>query len=147
VRRAALLAVLLAAGCSASARSANEDLVTDVREFQEGLRWRSYDRAAGHVPAHRREQFLDAHEELDRDLRIVDYELERVTIERDGRHAVVRVRFTWHLESVGRVHETTVDERWERQGKVWRIVGAAHRRGEPLPEPALPVESTPSALP
>jgi hypothetical protein len=147
VTRAVLLLATLLGACSAGARAANDDLLLDVREFQEGLRWRRYDQAAERVPAARRERFLDAHEELDGDLRIDEYEIERVTLGGAARQAVVRVRYTWHLETVGRVHESLVDETWERQGKVWRIIGATHRRGEPLPPEALPVEETPPSLP
>jgi hypothetical protein len=131
-----LLAAVLAAGCGGGGAAAGEDLIGHVRVFQEGLRWRRYDQAADHVPAPVRARFLDAHDELDRELRIDDYEIVRVTLA-GKTEATVRVRYTWHLESVGRVHETTVDERWRRQGKVWRIVSADHRHGEPLPPGTL----------
>ncbi len=147
MRRVSLVWLVLLCACSASAKSAQEDLLEGVRDFQEGLRWRNYDQAAHRVPAASRERFLDAHEELDDDLRIDDYEIERVTVEKDRDRAMVRVSYTWHLDTVGTVHETTVDEAWERQGKVWRIVSATYRRGEPLPPETLAVESTPSELP
>ena len=134
--RAALVLILLGA-CGGSARERQEDLMDAAREFQNGLRWRNYDQAAAHVPSEIRERFLDAHEELDDNLRVDDYEIERITVEKDARHAMIRVRLTWHLEHVGTVHETVVDESWERQGKVWRILGSAHRRGEEMPPEAV----------
>lgn len=134
------LILALVAACSASAKGKHDDLDEHLRDFQEGLRWRNYDRAAAHVRQEEREKFLDAHEILDENLRIDDYEIERVTLGEDGRRATVRVRYVWHLDSEGRVHDTLVDESWEKQAKVWRIVGSSHRRGEPLPSTALPVE-------
>jgi hypothetical protein len=139
----ALMLVSLVACSNAGARS--EDLLTDVRTFQEGLRWRKYEMAADHVPATVRERFLEAHDELDEDLRIDDYELMRVKLESAGNDAYVRVKYTWHRESVGTVHETVVEQHWERQGKVWRIVASEHQRGERLP-PSV-VVSRGSALP
>jgi hypothetical protein len=107
--------------------------MTDVRTFQEGLRWRKYDMAADYVPAKAREQFLDAHDDVDGDLRIDDYELMRVKVEDGKEKALVRVRYTWHLESLGAVHDTVVEQGWEKQGKVWRIVANEHKRGEEMP--------------
>ncbi len=128
-------AVLLAA-CGAGQKR-GEDLLTDVRTFQEGLRWRRYDDAAERIPPASRARFLDAHDELDTDLRIDDYEVLRVTTEGEQK-ARIRVRYTWHLDSVGSVHDTTIDESWERQGKTWRIVGWEQRTGVPMPASTLP---------
>lgn len=137
--KALLLSLVLVTACgAASGRSRGEDLTTDLRTFHEGLRWRRYDDAADHVPAALRSRFLDAHETLDDDLRIDDYEVVRVTWNGKS-EATVRVRCTWHLDSVGSVHETTVDQSWERQGKTWRIVAAAHHKGETLPPDTLTV--------
>jgi hypothetical protein len=129
---------------------AQESLIDDVRHFQDGLRWRKYDLAADYVPARARERFLDAREEVDEDLRIDDYEVERIMLE-DGRdRAEVRIRYTWHLESVGTVHNAVVEEEWEKQGKVWRIVAAEQRRaraGEAAMPSVLPRDKSRSALP
>ena len=120
----------LLGGCGTAAQR-NEDLMYDVRTFQEGLRWRKYEMAADYVPAAVREKFLEAHDDVDGDLRIDDYELERVKL--DNASALVRVKYTWHLDSVGTVHDTVVEQRWERQGKVWRITANAHKKGEEMP--------------
>jgi len=110
-----------------------EDLLTDVRTFQEGIRWRKYEMSADYVPAAARERFLDQQDVIDKDLRIDDYELERIKVENDQTKARVTVKYTWHLDSVGTVHDTVVEERWERQGKVWRVVASEHKRGEDMP--------------
>jgi hypothetical protein len=122
-------------GCAGMAKP-TEDLMYDLRAFQDGLRWRKYEQAAQYVPPAARDRFLDAHDEVDADLRIDDYELERVKLDEGQLRALVRVKYTWHLDSVGAVHDTVVDERWEKEGKAWRIVASEHRRGEPMPEPA-----------
>ena len=132
------LVCLLLLGCGVG-MGKNEDLMFDVRTFQEGLRWRKYDMAANHVPAAAREQFLEAHEDVDEDLRIDDYELEQVKITDEG--ATIRVKYTWHLDSVGTVHDTVCEQRWERQGKVWRIIGNARKRGEEMPRAVVVSEA------
>jgi hypothetical protein len=126
-----VVACLGTGGCGTAAQR-NEDLLYDVRTFQEGLRWRKYEMAADYVPAAIREKFLEAHDEVDGDLRIDDYELERVKLD-EASAATVRVKYTWHLNSVGTVHDTVVEQRWERQGKVWRITANAHKKGEEMP--------------
>lgn len=137
MRRSLFLLVLVAAASSAAAGGCgaamkrSEDLLYDVRTFQEGLRWRKYEMAADYVPAATREKFLEAHDDVDGDLRIDDYELERVKL--DDEIATVRVKYTWHLDSVGTVHDTVVEQKWERQGKVWRITANAHKKGEEMP--------------
>jgi hypothetical protein len=124
--------LLTLVACSAGMKS-SEDLMTDVRTFQEGLRWRKYDMAADYVPAPAREKFLEAHDDIDGDLRIDDYEVVRVKVEEGRERALVRVKYTWHLDSVGAVHDTVVEQSWERQGKVWRILASAHKHGEEMP--------------
>jgi hypothetical protein len=138
-------ALLLLVGCAGGVK-AREDLMYDVRSFQEGLRWRKYDMAADYVPAPSRERFLDAHDDVDADLRIDDYELMRVKVLDDPARAEIRVKYTWHLDSVGSVHDTVVEQSWVRQGKVWRIVASEHRRGEEMPR-VLPRDKSGSALP
>ena len=145
----ALLLLCAGSACSGGAQVRDQELMTDVRSFQEGLRWRKYDQAADHVPAPSRVRFLDAHDELDGDLRIDDYEVLRVTLSGE-REATVRVRYTWHLDSVGRVHESIYDQRWRREGKgrsaIWRVVATEPRSGEPLPTNAMPDDAIESAV-
>jgi hypothetical protein len=132
----ALWLLLTLAACAGAAK-ANDDFMADIRSFQEGLRWRKYDVAADFVPAEKREKFLDAHDETDTDLRIDDYELMRVKLNDSHETAQVRVKYTWHLDSVGTVHDTVVDQHWEKQGKMWRILASEHQRGEEMPRAAV----------
>jgi hypothetical protein len=128
-----LAVVLVVAACAGSAQERNEALTDDVRSFQDGVRWKRYEEAAAFVPPDRREKFLDDRDEIDHDLRIDDFEVERVKVGSGASEAIVQVRFTWHLDSVGAVHETVVDERWKKAGKSWHIVSAEHKRGEKMP--------------
>jgi hypothetical protein len=125
--------VVCLASCG-GAQKQNEDLLEHVRQFQEGIRWRKYDIAAEYLPARARERFIDTHDEIDKDLRIDDYELERVKVTDEHTRALVQVKFTWHLESRGIVHDTVLEESWERHGKIWRVIASRHKHGAQMPE-------------
>ena len=112
----ACLALVAAAGCAARPNT-TEDLAGEVRAYSEGVRWRRYEDAAAKLPPALREAFLDAHDELDEDLFVDDYEIARLKLHRDRNSAIVQVKYTWHLDSVGVVHDTVVEQRWRRHGK------------------------------
>jgi hypothetical protein len=125
--------VLLACACGGGQKQ-NEDLINNIRAYQEGLRWRRYEQAADYVAPDERSQFLDRRDEIDKDLRIDDYEVVRVTLAEGHEEALVQIRFTWHLDNVGTVHETVVEEKWKKEKPVWRIVDTKHKRGEEMPK-------------
>ncbi len=127
------LALLVCLAACGSGQRPHEDLVFNVRTYHEGLRWRRYEQAADYIAPDDRAKFLDQREDVDKDLRIDDYETVRVTLSGQDA-AVVQVKYTWHLDSVGTVHETTVEERWEKAEKGWRILETSHKRGEEMPQ-------------
>jgi hypothetical protein len=127
------LALLMLCACGAGQRP-HEDLVFDLRTYHEGLRWRRYEQAADYIAPDDRNAFLDHREEIDKDLRIDDYETVRVTISTEKQEAVVQVKYVWHLDTVGTVHETTVEEQWKKLDKGWRLVETTHKRGEEMPQ-------------
>src|SRR5262245_53891231 len=122
-----LLVCILAAGCGAVPKS-GEPLVDSVRLYNEGVRWERLSNAGARVPAAERDDFLDEREELAENLKITDWELERV-YEKAGR-AQVRIKYTWYLDDQGTVHETHAAQDWERHGKAWLLVDEHRTRGE-----------------
>ncbi len=128
-----LLALLLLLACGGTQRG-NEDLLNNIRAYQEGLRWRRYEQAADFVRPDDRSQFLDRREEIDKNLRIDDYEVVRVTLSEGRQEAVAQIRYTWHLDTVGTVHETVMEDRWKKEKPGWRIVETKHKRGEEMPK-------------
>jgi hypothetical protein len=131
MRRIAVLCLVVAA-CGAQQRPGVE-LMDDIRTYQEGLRWRRWDEAALRLPPGRRDAFLETHEELDAELRIVDYEIERVRLAPGSTTATVQVKYTWHLDSVGVVHDSIVEQRWRRVNRAWFLVAERLKRGEDFP--------------
>ena len=124
-----LVTVMLAA-CGSAQRQ--ESLMEAVRTYNDGVRWERFTAAASMVPARERDAFLDEREELADDLRISDYEIVRVK-ERGPDTAEVQVKLTWYQDSIGTVKDTWAAQRWERQGKGWRIIGERLVRGEEMP--------------
>jgi hypothetical protein len=144
LRNVLVLAVALAslppAGCGSTQRASSEDLMGEIRFYLEGVRWQRYQDAVARLPPERREAFLDEREELDEDLRIDDYEIERVKVSADGRAAVVQVKYTWHLNSVGLVRTTVSELAWQRHGKHWLVMAEVRKRGHEMPGLAEPEE-------
>jgi hypothetical protein len=87
-------------------------------------------RGGGH-PARRARQFLDERDTLAKDLRITDAEI--VHLREHGRTGDVAVKLAWYSEREGTVHTTVAHQRWERQGRAWRLVDEVRGRGEPMP--------------
>jgi hypothetical protein len=123
---------LLLLGCASSPKD-GEDLIGEVRVYSEGIRWRKYEDSAARVPPGERETFLDQREALDQELRIDDYEIARVKVRKGKERAVVLVKYTWHLDSVGVVYDTVVEQIWERRGVLWLRVAESRKRGERMP--------------
>jgi hypothetical protein len=140
---------LVVVGCAGRQRPVELD--EDVRGYGEGLRWGRLAEAAGRIPPRERGEFLIEREELADDLRIGDWEIERVEWQEPDRRATVTVRWTWHLDSRGIVHRTTTEQRWQRSGKRWQLLAEVRRRGEPMPgvpearRRGEPVPGTPEA--
>lgn len=136
----AVVLALAAAGCAGAPK--RDQLMESVRAYNEGVRWERFTSAAVAVPPAERDQFLDEREELADDLRITDYEVVRVASH--AATADVQVKMTWFLDSRGTVHDTWIRQRWERQGKAWRVVDERRVRGEAMPGLA---EAAPGEVP
>ncbi len=124
------LTLSLLTACGAIPKQ-GEPLMDSVQLYNEGVRWERLANAASRVPAAERSDFLDEREELAEDLKISDWEVERV--EAKGGKAKIRVKYTWYLDDIGAVHETHAAQSWERHGKAWLMLGEVRTRGEPMP--------------
>jgi hypothetical protein len=133
-----LFVVTIVLACAGQPKRSGELLTTDLRVYNEALRWRRYDDAAARLPVAQREAFLDERQELDEDLRIDEYEVERIKLDREEKTAVVLVKYVWHLDSTGIVHETLLEQDWEFQERGWWLVAERRKRGQPLPHVAEP---------
>jgi hypothetical protein len=153
MRALALLVALagLAASCAATQRK-TEPLEDSVRTYNEGVRWQRFDEAATRVPPDRRDDFLDQRDQLHEDLRVSDYEIVRVRYDARGRRARVQIKYTWYLDSRGKVHETHAVQTWHQGKEIWILRGERFLRGEPMPgleggKPAPDAQASPETPP
>jgi hypothetical protein len=118
----------------------NEDTLGEsVRAYNEGIRWGRYGVAAGKVPPRERAQFVEEMDERADKVKITDYDVVDVNA-RGTREARVRIKISWFAENEGTVHETHAVQTWERQGKMWFMVGEKRVRGKQMPGLPEPVE-------
>lgn len=140
-----LLAVLVASfclpACAALRAKRTEDFMSSVRTYNNGVRWQRYTHAARHIDQDERDAFLDERQDLEKEVLISGWEILRVDYGDDQRRSAdVHVRYTWHLDSEGIVHETTAVQSWELRGKRWLLAEETRSRGERMPgiaEPAV----------
>jgi len=143
-------ALLLAGACATSGQQ-RQSFMGAVRGYNDDVRWQRPTHAAAFIPPAERDDFVDEREELSEDLRIDDYELSRVRMDRAGNRAEVQVKYTWHRDSKGLVHDTTTLQKWERRGKLWQLTEETRLRGEEMPgvpeppEAEEPAETEPEA--
>jgi hypothetical protein len=135
MKRVALLisfALIGTAGCGAGQRR-TENLMDDIRGFNQGIRWHKHPQAALRIPPKEREDFLDEREDLEEDLRIADFEIQRVRYNNKRTKASVNVKWEWLLDSRGVLHKSTTKQNWQLYGKRWLMVKEKLVRGEPMP--------------
>jgi hypothetical protein len=124
--------LVLLAACGASPKQ-SDLLIESSTAYQVGVRGGRSEDAALYLAPDRRDDFLDERDRLGEDLRIDDYEVLRVHLSNGQKAARVRVKYTWHLDSVGTVHETVTEQSWSRSGQQWVLEAEFVKRGEPLP--------------
>ncbi len=139
--RTLVVVAAVVVGCGGGQQAQNQAMHS-VRGYNDALRWQRLPTAAGFIAAAEREAFLDEHEELEEELRIDYYEISRMRpIGKD--RAEVQVKYTWHMDNVGVVKDTTTHQHWERHGKRW-VMAEEHRvRGDEMPGVAEPPETKP----
>ena len=124
-------------GCS-GAGSRRADLVGDLRNYGEGVRWNDFAKASLVVHPKARADFMDTREQVADDLKISDWEMKRLTYSDNRNKADVQVEWYWHLDSRGIMHTTVTTQKWTRHGKRWIIDEERRLRGEPMPGVAEP---------
>ena len=123
--------VVLAASCLQTGRKSPAELLDEaVLRHAEGLRWQRCAQASAVVPPALRDAFAERCERHAARVRIVDYEIRKMVVAPDGRHADVEVVFGWHRVASTTIRRTRIQQRWHRVDDVWWLVGR-----QPLPDP------------
>jgi hypothetical protein len=127
----ALLALLAVQGCAAADGMA-EKFYDASRAYNRSLRWEDFDRAARHLPPESVNAFLDHHESIEDDIVIIDYDIERMKLEKQTGRAATRVNISWHKDDETIVRNTVVDQQWQFHDGAWYLVDEYRVDGKPL---------------
>lgn len=123
----------LAVGCGAGSKS-TQDMMYDIRAYNEGLRWDKLPQSAIRIPPAERDAFLDEREQLQDELRIDDYDITRLKTEGESKErAKVQIKWTWHMDREGIVRTTTSEQHWKRHGGRWLMLQEFYLRGDEMP--------------
>jgi hypothetical protein len=131
----ALLAlVALHAGCITPAQNRRDALVRVVHEYNDGLRWKRYDRVTSHLATLQAERFLKVTNALGDDYQMADQEV--VVIEPvggDGTRASVTVNFAWYNQRRALLQKAVVVEDWRFRDGRWFCDVQRRVQGDGLP--------------
>jgi hypothetical protein len=117
------LLLVLATGC-ASGLSDTDRLVEAVSHYNDDVRWGRWESASVWMAPSARRSFLRdlRRTNLGGDLQNADYEVLGLMPMPDG-STLVRVERSWYLLSDEELRHGSFEQRWERHGSDWRLMG------------------------
>jgi hypothetical protein len=124
--------VLSLGGCVGSGLSQRDEMMMAIEEFNDGIRWGSVDRSARHLPVEARKHFTDRYGAIEDEVEILDYEIQRIEVNRAAQSADVRVDISWTSKRSGILERTVVQQHWEQKGSSWVMTRQARLRGAPF---------------
>jgi len=132
-------------GCLLQNISASETLRDSVVGLNDELRWQRMDLAVGRVAPSFRDEFVHTHERWGRDVQVADTELLRVRIDDDGGRATSVVAVRWYSMRTMTLHQSTVEQSWERAGRYFILTGENIVEGDNRIFGARPADTPPAA--
>ncbi len=143
--RRRLLPFLLVTACATGDGMASK-LQDASRDYNRYLRWGDQDRAAAFLPSGSQQAFIEQREALADRLSLVEYEVTRMTLDKQHGTAVSRVELSWHTDRDLVVRKTTLEQTWQWFEGRWILVDERRVGGTPLagfvepgaPHPYLP---------
>lgn len=119
---------LLAAACASGHRTA---LIEAMQEYNDGIRWQRLEEASSYVTAAQRNAFAARLEQL-QDVRVTDYQVTAVKVSGDSK-AYALVRIDWYSVRNLQLHQTVVQQTWDRKGDRWEVADQRWVRGKSFP--------------
>jgi hypothetical protein len=147
---ALLVPLALGGGCITPAQNRQDALVRIVHEYNDGLRWKRYDRVTAHLAEAEALRFLKTSAALGEEFEMADEEV--VVIEPlgdDGLRAAVTVNFSWYNQRRALLRKAVVLEDWRFRGGRWLCDGQRRVQGDGFPlasEADPPPRPAPAAL-
>jgi len=142
MRSLGLLLVLLgcAQGCMTPTQRREDDLVHDARMWNDDFRWGRWDIVGQSLTSEENTLFQERKNLVGNDLVIADYEVTSVRFMQGSRAAIVEVTLEWYRKSDPRVHQGTLQQRWEQRSGRWMMIKQRRIRGDRFPLVPEPVE-------
>jgi hypothetical protein len=123
------------------AQRREETLMREARTFNDDMRWARYEQLGLSLPPEEAGLLLSRAAAVGDELVIADYEVTSITFAPGSEKATVVVKFEWYSKRSTSLRATTLEQRWEHQGK-WLVTKQRRLRGdrfplitEPLPVP------------
>jgi hypothetical protein len=110
----------------------SDTLQQSILDYNEGVRWERFERAASSLPPKQRSEFVDEMDQRAKDLNISQYDIVRVD-KPTKKTAKVHIKVGWYKDSEGTLRETHAIQTWERHGKAWLMVEETRLRGDEMP--------------
>lgn len=145
-----LVPLVLGAGCITPAQNRRDGLIRVVHEYNDGLRWKRYERVTSHMAEAEAVRFLKASAALGEDFEMADQEV--VVIEpigTEGLQAAVTVNFSWYNQRRALLRKAVVLEDWRFRDGRWVCDAQRRVRGDGFPlfsEGDPPPRPEPAAL-
>ena len=125
------LALSLVSGCFMQNQSAAARLGDSVYDLAEETRWGRTQLAAERVVPDYRHDFLASRRKWGRDYQIGDCDIHHMQLAEDSDSASVVVVFNWYDRRSMEVSETTVQQEWLREGRVFVLKSEEVLDGNP----------------
>jgi hypothetical protein len=122
-------ALLLGHAC-AGAYTPQEKLSQTASVYYEAFRWSKVQEMSEFIPTDQRQGFIEGFNDAFRGIRIVDYEIREIKLDKSKKTAAVTFAFSWHPEDDTYVRETVVLDKWASKGGKWYRVGQDILEGE-----------------
>ena len=148
---ALLLALVFGGACITPAHNRQEALLRTVHEYNDGLRWKKYERVMGHLAPDEAERFATRTESFGEDYEMADEEVMSIEPKNEDRtKAEVTVGFSWYDRRLSLLRKAIVVEDWAFTDGRWVCDRQRRLRGdgfplvpESVPPPAAPGRSPP----
>lgn len=131
MRALSICLVLGLAACGGPQRD-SDTLQESILNYNEGVRWERFERAAVSLPPKLRSTFVDEMDQRAKDLNISQYDIVQVD-KPTKKTAKVHIKVAWFKDSEGTLRETHTVQTWERHGKMWWMVEETRLRGDEMP--------------
>ena len=126
---AATLLALVGVGCLAPATPAQR--VTDAaRELNYAARFGRMDLAAALAANGARSHFLERRAQWGREVRVVDVQMSGLSLEEDGKRALITVDIAWTRIDEGSLRSTRLGQVWKDQPGGWKLVRERRLQGD-----------------